>query len=385
MNTGPNITDRAMRADKSLSKTGIFFGRTGHPVFVLATSSSELPLQPYEITEPSGILELVSSAQHIVDKSFVASLKSFFQLGGKRLIVLPILIDISVEDLASEYRSKVIGSDLGFGKRTGVHLLKDFDACGDLLVFPQAAVVMGADDLASFYQEVVTAMERRRHHFLLIDPPCYSETDKLRQWATSFQSEMSALFFPWVSVPGVGLTPSSILASALLQQNDSQRSISSSPANQVISVDVELLKELSKSEIDDLNKAQVNVFRRKANSDLVLWGSSTTSRQGGYQSLIHLSRSLFSLKDAFERVAESHVLEARTQATCEKIQRSLESFLEGCQRSGLLVSRNGQKAYRLSVDLVSNARGEWDSSISIQVELAIEDADRFIGLKHEIV
>jgi hypothetical protein len=370
--------------EKSLGKTGIFFGRTGQPVFVLATSSKNLLAQAYELSEPSSLLKEFSSSTHIIDKSFVAAVQAFFQIGGRKLTVLPIAIDVTAEDLAAEFRMKLIGSDGGFGKRFGLQLLKDYDACGDLLAFPQAAIVMGSEELASFYQEVQMAIEKRRQHFLLIDPPCYSETEKLRVWARAFQSEMSGVFFPWVSVPGVGLTPVSILAAALIQITDSKYSIATSPANQVLSAELELVKELSKSEIDDLHRSHVNVFRRKANSDLVLWGSSTTSKEGGYHSLIHLSRSLASLQDAFERVTESHVLEARTQTTCDKIQRSLEGFLENCQRDGLLVSRGDQKAYRLSVELKSAAKGDWDSSISVQVELALESADRFIGFRQDI-
>ncbi|TVQ78275.1 MAG: hypothetical protein EA369_07350 [Bradymonadales bacterium] len=369
---------------KSLSKTGIYFGQTGQPVLVLATSCQELSAPVYEITDPAPVCDRLSASQHLLDKSFVVCLKSFFQLGGKRLIVMPIQIETGVEDLASEYRTKLLGVDGGFGNRTGIHRLRDFEACGDLLAFPQAAVVLGSEDLSAFYQEVQNFLERRSHHFLLMDPPCYTDSEKLRIWARTFQSEMSALFFPWVSVPGLGLTPASILAAALIQRNDFQHSISTTPANQVIDAKLELLKEIPKAEVEALNQVHVNVFRRKPNSDLVLWGAFTTSKAGDHRSLIHLSRSLWSLKDAFERVTESLVLEARTESTCEKIHRSLEAFLENCQREGLLVARPGQKAYRIEVELMAQGKGQWDSGIQIRVDVALESADRFVGLQQEI-
>lgn len=376
-------------------RTGLFFGNTGQPVFVLATTCPT-EARPYLLKDPSEIWDLIPNQDQIIDKLAHDCVASFFKSGGQTLSVLLLSVPSSETRVTPQFWSDSYFNTL-LGKtesqphmidRTGFKALLNFDASGDLICFPQAAFVLDSGQLKYFYTQVLLTLEDLEPWFLLIDPPYFDTTAELSDWLKGFDSLASAVYFPWVSLEGIGFLPPSPVISAQIQLSDKAHTIADAPANYQVHPSVFPLKEISPSELQSRDfDSRINFIRRLPNRDLTLWGCYTLSRNHDQppSRLLHISRTLRSIKDAVIRIAEPFIFEPRTQDTCERIEERLNTFLTELETKNILIptlSDGISHEVRVNIDDTNERRTE--PMIHIHASISLERASERLGIQFDL-
>ncbi len=358
-------------------RVGLYFGQTGVPALVVGTTQN-LPPTPIELTDPSQLKNILKSTEHLLDKTIDHSVRAFFALGGSRMILLP--LTMKTDRPSDDYSQTLLGSDSGFPNRTGFQILKNYDALSDLLVFPQAPILLEADALKGFYHSVIASVQKDPRWTLLIDSPSHSAEEKTIEWAQSFSTSLAALYYPWISVEEIGFVPTSVGISALIQTYDETYGISQCPANRPISPSLSLLNEITPESIHRLSKAGINSFRKLPQGGHTLWGCYTLDRGQSENSLLHIVRTLRSVQDAVERTCEAFLMEPRSNTICKKIKQSVDALLLDLSEQGFFASSSGNPGFRTHCDLVDSRPGA-EASIHLHLEIAIERPEHFIGLR----
>jgi hypothetical protein len=365
--------------EHSRERVGMFFGKTGVPIFLLATTR-ELSREPILLTDPLQLASVMKQSDHAIDRLFLQAIQAFFASGGRELYVLAVTVS-DPQRMPESFMDAILGSEGGFRNKTGLRRLGDYDALADLLLIPQASLLLESDVLGSFLQTVSLEIQGSSL-MLLADAPCTDESEKLVHWSSQFDFPHVALFYPWVTIEGYGLVGSSIVMASHLQNLDMRQNLAVSPANLDLPKTVTPVYKPGNREIDRLLRSRLNIVRQLPSGSVVLWGCSTTAKDSSQMAAIQISRTLSALRDAVERTCESFVMEARTAKTCEAIQQALKDLLEYWHQRGLFANRSLDRSFQFTCDLADAEKGRssWDSTIEIDLQVAIGRTEDFIGL-----
>jgi hypothetical protein len=376
-------------------RSGLFFFHTGQPIFILATTAETEP-RPYLLKDASEVFDLIPSQDQVIDKLAHEIVQTFFHAGGESLSVFLIQVPSSPNRVpptfwGPSYLEKVLGkntADTESVDRSGFRGVLNFDAPADLIAFPQAAWILDAGDLKHFYNSVLLTIEKIDPWFLIIDPPYLENLKDLSEWIKIFNTEAAAVYFPWVAFEGLSFTPPSPVVCALIQLTDRAHSIADAPSNYKISAPVFPLREISIQEIQKPGvDKRINYFRFLPNKDLALWGCYTLSKEveKPESQLIHISRTLRSIRDAIVRIAEPFVFEPRIQSTCDKITEKLTHFFRKLESQNILVPTTSDGlSFDVEVGIESKKLKNDEPMIRIDAAISVERATDRLGLQFEI-
>jgi hypothetical protein len=376
-------------------RTGLFYFKTGHPIFVVGISA-EIESRPYLIKDASEIYHIAPDSSCFIDRLLHDLIQAFFKAGGESLTLLPFTIPVPEEShkpdsWGNAFQKVILGNTTSTRNevdRSGFKCIQNFDSAGDILLFPQASWIMGPDDLSFFYKTVLLTIQGALPWFLLVDPPPGIEFQLTKNWIKPLNSSACAVFYPWVSFEGLIHLPPSAVVAAHIQSLDHQYTIAEAPANRVFAGDFVPLVEFHYTDLSEMVKSKnFNVICRKSDNTLTIWGCFTTAGTSASHedSLIHLSRTIRSIRDALVRIAEPFVFESKTEATCDKLAEKMRSFLSKLEQSSILVSwGKDNPAFQVEVG-VRNAKGKSeDSTLFVEVSLSLERDSERIGIHFDV-
>jgi hypothetical protein len=172
-------------------------------------------------------------------------------------------------------------------------------------------------------------------------------------------------------------TPPSVVMAALIQKNDRLRSIADSPANQQLCSRISPNKCFSRYDLSLLNQAHINVFIEKANRDVVLWGSYTSSKSHGHETALPVARTIGSIRDAVARTVEPYLMEPRTPKSCSDIEFSLNKLFSKLHQKRIFSQT--KEPFQIECFYRNQARFS-DASIDIDIRFVIDRAESYLGL-----
>lgn len=365
--------------DKEIQNLGVglFFQRTGIPLYILATTC-DVSSVPMHLTDPTQIPESLVHTGKLIDQTFIDFVQAYFVAGGRELRILPVQVPKSTGNQSISLAKLILGSDMGFRKKTGAVSLNQYDAIADLLAVPQAPIFMSKDELRHFYQNLLMAPIMNETCFLLVDPPRFYDHEELAAWSRSFDDARAIISYPWLIVENQWFTPPSIPLAVHIQINDRVKTIADSPGNIALDANIKPIREFASHEILSLNRAQVNVFRTLPNKNVVLWGNYTSSRSHTHNAAIPVARTIASLKDAVVRTVDPFLMEPRTKQTCAEIEYTLNEMFWRFHEAKIFSPEKREDAFQINCHY-KDKRGSWDASIEIDVRFVLDRSDAYIG------
>lgn len=235
----------------------------------------------------------------------------------------------------------------------------------------------------------ISYVEGRGNSFLVVDPPLGSSPADVLAFADSLdRSEFAAVYYPWIHVadPRGGrqnatvLVPPGPSVAGRIGATDAERGVFKAPAGLGANIAgaVALERELSESDLGNLNAGHVNAIRSRPGSGIVVFGARTLERSL-ITKYVPVRRTLNYLKDALVREMEWALFEPNDELLWEGIQTTLSSFLNGFWAQGGLRGGSPNAAYYVKCDAELNtATSIEQGQIRAEVGVALQTPGEFL-------
>ncbi|MEZ4749453.1 MAG: hypothetical protein R3B54_02145 [Bdellovibrionota bacterium] len=353
-----NLSVREEEGRSKRSRVGLLHERTGVPVFLIYLSDLDKP-RTFEIFSAEEVETLGFKAANAPDKAAWKLLKSFFESEGQHALVV-----------ASPYSEKdplgsLIGKDKGLTSRTGIHTLRGVVEYADLVVVPQASVLLDSKAHKLFYSRLFELNTELDHFFILVDFPKSFTLGEIKSWQKNMAHTNAALYYPWLLVD-TSLLPPGPVAAAAYQRNDAQYGIQDSPANRALPPQASPVRALSPADLSEFNNHNVNVFHSLEEKDLRIWGGYTlTDRLDFDNKHIATRRTILALKEAVHSLCEPFVLEPMVSDLAHTIDVSLHSFFQDHKK---LLDGSQRQAFKTEVRVITEG-GDDVVQVDLQISL----------------
>ena len=174
--------------------------------------------------------------------------------------------------------------------------------------------------------------------------------------AKSLNSSFAAAYWPWVLTLDPNLAtqvfvPASTLIPGVYAFNDSAAEVWFAPAGTTrgtMPIVVRAERKLTKSNRDDLYKANVNPLATFTNTGVTVFGQKTLSKRKSATDRVNVRRLLIELKTQISNLAENLVFEQNTAATRNDFLSQVNPLLTSIQE------RQGLVDFRVVMDETNN-------------------------------
>ncbi|MEV4437560.1 phage tail sheath subtilisin-like domain-containing protein [Streptomyces sp. NPDC049577] len=182
--------------------------------------------------------------------------------------------------------------------------------------------------------------------------------------------EFTAVYYPWVRVPGPGDTPTCAPpvghVAGAWARTDAGRGVHKAPANESLVGTLGLERELSEKELTTLTEASVNVLRAFPQRTPTVWGASTLSRDPHMRHL-NVRRYVNFLRDSIVQSTGWAVFEPNNEQLWDAMRTAVEGFLTEQWQAGALHGRTAEEAFYVTCDRTNNSTDRGDVIASIGV------------------
>jgi len=272
--------------------------------------------------------ELYQNRNHAQNTEAWRCVLSFFESEGRWAHVVALPLVAKGKGVIKE----MIGEDRGITKRSGIYVLQSYFDCADIVVVPQASLLLDAHEHEAFYAKLLAMTESWEHFFVIVDFPSKSNTQRVIELASRLHSSLAAAYHPWLIKDDCLLPPGPMVAAAY-QINDQAHNINDLPANRVLSTKLIPLISLRPCELHDCLQARVNVVHRFANQQLRIWGGRTLSASNEKNlKFISSSRTLLAVREAVHQICEPYVFQPTSADVTYEMKRELAEFGQSVTR-----------------------------------------------------
>ncbi|MFI1252880.1 phage tail sheath family protein [Streptomyces netropsis] len=211
----------------------------------------------------------------------------------------------------------------------------------------------------------------RRNRLALVDAPPGQLVEPLKEFVRtnlaspdSGDAEFTALYYPWVKVPGVDGVPRTVPPSGHLAgvwaRTDAERGVFKAPANQNLRGVLDLPVLLSDDQNGELNDKGVNCLRVFPGRGLLVWGARTRSSSRDWRYL-NVRRLVSFLSDSIRQSSTWAVFEPNDDRLWAALRHSVSSFLTDQWRQGALLGRTPDEAFYVICDRTNNTSATIDA------------------------
>ncbi|MFF4160033.1 phage tail sheath family protein [Streptomyces sp. NPDC001678] len=218
--------------------------------------------------------------------------------------------------------------------------------------------------------QVLAHCTAQRNRLALVDPPPGQLVEPLKTFvgdnlaSTDPDAAFTALYYPWVKVPGVDGVPRTVPPSGHLAgvwaRTDAERGVFKAPANQNLRGVLDLPTLLTDDQNGELNDKGVNCLRVFPGRGLLVWGARTrsTSRDWKY---LNVRRLVCFLSDSIRQSSTWAVFEPNDDRLWATLRHSVTSFLTDQWRQGALLGRTPDEAFYVICDSTNNTSATIDA------------------------
>ncbi|MEU1376025.1 phage tail sheath C-terminal domain-containing protein [Streptomyces triculaminicus] len=284
----------------------------------------------------------------------------FFANGGTSCYVLRL-------DPARPLAAEVDGDP---DKRTGLAGLKTVPDVTMVAVPDVWREDMTPENGATIMGKVVGHCVTMRNRLTLLEPPPDTAPAGVPQFLGRLASPdedaaaFTALYYPWVNVPGVDgiartVVPSGHLA-GVWARTDAERGVFKAPANQNLRGVLSLPTLLTDQRHGELNDKGVNCLRVFPDRGLLVWGARTRSSSRDWRYL-NVRRLVSFLSDSIRQSSTWAVFEPNDDRLWGTLRHAVGSFLTDQWRQGALLGRTPGEAFFVICDRTNNTSATIDA------------------------
>jgi phage tail sheath protein FI len=219
--------------------------------------------------------------------------------------------------------------------------------------------------------DLVRHCEDKRDRFALLDPPFDAAHDValgiagIRGWRQQFDSNMAALYYPWIRVvdplrlarsPTRDIPPSGHVAGQIAR-TDLAVGVHKAPANAVLDWAQDVTFALGDEPHGVLNEIGLNVVRPLPGRGLRILGSRTVSSDPSWR-YVPVRRLVLMVMKAIDHATQWAVFEPNDVATREQLRLSLTVYLAALWQQGQLAGASIEEAFFVKCDLTNNTEDD---------------------------
>ncbi|MFH8786630.1 phage tail sheath family protein [Streptomyces roseoverticillatus] len=220
----------------------------------------------------------------------------------------------------------------------------------------------------SLIGKVVAHCTAQRNRLAVVDAPPKLLVEPLKAFvgdsSDSDDAAFTALYYPWVKVPGVDGVPRTVPPSGHLAgvwaRTDAERGVFKAPANQNLRGVLDLPVLLSDDQNGELNDRGVNCLRVFPGRGLLVWGARTRSSSRDWRYL-NVRRLVSFLSDSIRQSSTWAVFEPNDERLWGTLRHAVTSFLTDQWRQGALLGRTPDEAFYVICDRTNNTSSTIDA------------------------
>jgi phage tail sheath protein FI len=218
--------------------------------------------------------------------------------------------------------------------------------------------------VAGVQAEVIAHCEKMMDRFAVLDsdmglPPFGANSVTSQRAALLSARGYAALYYPWIvindptSLTGADplLVPPSGHLAGVYARSDQQRGVHKAPANEFITGAVDLERLLNDQENGELNVDGINCLRVFPGQRPIVWGARTTTPKDDVPwRYVNVRRLFLFIEESIKVGIRSSVFEPNDFGLWKRLDRTITDFLTRVWRSGALVGRVPEHAFRVKID-----------------------------------
>ncbi len=238
-----------------------------------------------------------------------------------------------------------IGNDGGPGKRTGIQAFIENNQVSMLAVpgvtIPE--VVVG----------LVGHCENMKNRVAVLDMPLEATKIKdLVKFREMVDSTYAAMYHPWIQVfdratKKPGFVPPSGAVMGIYARTDNTRGVHKAPANETVFCSG-LKTNYTKAEQDMLNPEGINLIRAIPGQGIRVWGARTASSNSTFR-YINVRRLFIYVEESIKANTNWVVFEPNDSTLWQRVQITINSFLENLWRTGMLAGSTPAEGYYVEI------------------------------------
>ncbi len=217
--------------------------------------------------------------------------------------------------------------------------------------------------------------DTRGDRFAIIDPPPGLGPSDVCAFAGELRSRSAALYYPWLRVGidsgRVVEVPPSLAVAGAFARVDANRGVQKAPANvEILGVEGPVCR-VSQSDQELLHPCGVNALRTFSGRGLRIWGARTLSPDPAWQH-VSVRRTFIQLVASIERGTRWTVFEPNDEPLWREVRRTIDDFLTGAWRRGILVGDRPERAWVVRCDRATMTQEDLDNGrLVCEVGLAL--------------
>jgi uncharacterized protein len=231
--------------------------------------------------------------------------------------------------------------------------------------------VFDENDIYRVQADLVQHCEAKHDRFALLDPPFDAAhgaalgTAGIRSWRQRFDSNMAALYHPWIRVvdplrllrsPTRDVPPSGHVAGQIAR-TDLSVGVHKAPANAVLDWAQDVTFALGDEPHGILNESGVNVVRPLPGRGLRILGARTLSSDPSWR-YVPVRRLVLMVMKAIDHATQWAVFEPNNVETRERVRLSLTVYLSTLWQQGQLAGASIEEAFFVKCDLENNVEDD---------------------------
>ncbi|MCR5482490.1 MAG: phage tail sheath subtilisin-like domain-containing protein [Clostridia bacterium] len=238
-----------------------------------------------------------------------------------------------------------IGKDLGPGKRTGIMSFLENDVVSIMAVpgitLPEVVV------------SLVTFCERKKSCFAVLDIPMdLVKTNEILEYRELIDSTYAAMYHPWIQIfdqqaKKPAFIPPSGSVAGVYSRTDIVRGVHKAPANETIMTSG-LSTNFNTGEQDILNPKGVNLIRALPGQGIKIWGARTASSNSNFK-YVNVRRLFIFVEESIRANTNWVVFEPNDAGLWDRVRMTIEGFLGGLWRAGMLVGATEAEAFYVDI------------------------------------
>jgi phage tail sheath protein FI len=219
------------------------------------------------------------------------------------------------------------------------------------------------DEALAVHNALVSHCEKLRYRIAILDTPPGQALSGALDFRHQRSSSYAALYYPWVTITTatgrLNLPPSGFIA-GIYARNDTNRSVSKAPANEVIGSAIDFEQRLNQAQQEVLNPTGVNCLRFFPARGFLVWGARTISDDPEWK-YVNLRRYFAYLEHSIDRGTQWIVFENNSQQLWDNVRHTIEDFLLNEWKAGNLMGSKPDEAYFVRCDLSTMTQNDLDN------------------------
>jgi uncharacterized protein len=259
------------------------------------------------------------------------------------------LAQLTIEDF--------IGTDGGFGRRTGIQALED-------IANISICIVPGMWS-GSIHSALINHCEALRYRFAILDPNDGLTIDQIIAFREPVDTKFAALYYPWIQVldpsvvRNVNVAPSGHMA-GIYAQTDNDRGVFKAPANVEIGMITRIAQDVNKREQELLNPIGINALRYFPGRGNRVWGARTLSSLSSWK-YINVKRLFIYVEASIDVGMQWVVFEPNDEPLWARVRQTIIDFLTTTWRSGALQGTTPAQAFFVTCDRTTMTQDDIDN------------------------